>query len=447
MDWRPLALAICLAVGWPATSARGDAPAQDGDALVPPGEPNIESPGDSNVTIEERFARATERIADGDVRRAAEELAGLASDAPDSPLASDALFSAARLFEERLGEPARALALYDRLEQRYPDSRTALAAGRRAASLRQQMGPQLRGATPLARFNQILHQFPGREEDESLALMEALLAEFPGWSGRARGLLWMASVHQRGERLERALVFYLEAAEAAPDPGDDPRDDDTDDMAFQAWRGAGEVATAMGAFDRAREYYERMSLGADPARQRAIDSARQRAIDPARQRTIDDSFRALAREVLRARLYRAAVIALVLAFLGFLASLRRSAGSWRGVPAALWPPAPEVTFMIPIAALLCAASLTSHQAIGPAVTIVCVGGVAVAWLSGAALRRDLGEPTRDGPTRATRQTHSWTPLAHAAVAALAIVALCYIALHRGRLIDMIIDTVRFGPDV
>ena len=407
------ALAVCLVAGWPALAS-----AQDGGA--------------GGGAIDERFARATERIADGDFRAAAEQLAALAEDAPDSALASDALFSAARLFEERLGQPARALALYDTLTRRYPDSRTALAAGRRADRLRQQMGPELDGATPLARFNQILHQFPGRPESESLALMEALLAEFPGWSGRGRGLLWMASVHQRGERLERALHFYLEAANAGPDG-----------TGFDAWRGAGDVATSMGDFDRARTFYERMaaSVPAGPT-----GAATGEPELEARQRAIDESFRALARAGLRSRLYHAALAVLAAALLGLFGSLRRAAGSWRRVPAALWPPTPEVTFMIPIAALLCAASLTSHQAIGPAVFLVCVGGLVVAWLSGAALRTRASSD-RDDERRDGRPRRSWLPLAHAATAALAIIALCYVALHRGRLIDMIIDTVRFGPDV
>ena len=37
-------------------------------------------------------------------------------------------------------------------------------------------------------------------------------------------------------------------------------------------------------------------------------------------------------------------------------------------------------------------------------------------------------------------------LAHTAACVLAVVAICFIAAHRHRLIDLIATTVRFGPD-
>jgi len=91
--------------------------------------------------------------------------------------------------------------------------------------------------------------------------------------------------------------------------------------------------------------------------------------------------------------------------------------------------------MAPIAAILIASAFTAHYAIAPAVIIICLGGLAITWLSGAGLRA------------AGARHRRLRSLAHAVCAVLAITALCYIAIHQNRLIDLIIETVRFGPDV
>ena len=340
----------------------------------------------------ERFAAATELMADGSYEEAAELLIAIAEETPAGALASDALFSAAKLLEERLSRPDRALALYQRLLERFPDSRTALAARRRADSLRAQIGPDSAGAALLARFNQILQGFPSRAESESIELMEELLAEQPDWTGRARALLWLASVHQRAERLDRAMSGYLEAAEAAEavlakpageaGEGAENPPANAEKWLFEAYRGAGDVAVAQGRFDRAEMYYRRMVAGSDSNRQRMVS----------------ESLDHLATEQLRTRLYWVALAMTIAVFLGFLASLRLSAGSWRAALGSLRSPPPEVIFMFPIAALLISASLASHHSIGPAVAIICAGGIALAWLSGAALlaaqedRRARGTP-------------------------------------------------------
>ena len=113
-----------------------------------------------------------------------------------------------------------------------------------------------------------------------------------------------------------------------------------------------------------------------------------------------------------------------------LASLRTEHEHGNG-----WPPTTEVLFMVPVAVLLMAAGYADFYAVGPAVAIITVGGVGVAWLSGAAL---AAGPQPCGPGRVA---------GHIIACITAVIALCYIALHRGHLIDLIIETVRFGPDV
>ena len=119
-----------------------------------------------------------------------------------------------------------------------------------------------------------------------------------------------------------------------------------------------------------------------------------------------------------------------------VAGLGASAVSARPRRAHLRPPA-EVVFVAPISAVLVVVSFTSHHAIAPAVAIVAAGGVALAWLSAIGLdaRRAAGKPVR---ARA---------IAHALACIVAVLALGYIALTRDGLLDMLVETVRFGPDV
>ncbi|HWM85678.1 MAG TPA: hypothetical protein VNO33_07565, partial [Kofleriaceae bacterium] len=63
--------------------------------------------------IEERFAAAANLIAEDREAEAAAALEKLAREAPEHAMAPEALFRAADLFEDRLADPARALALYE----------------------------------------------------------------------------------------------------------------------------------------------------------------------------------------------------------------------------------------------------------------------------------------------------------------------------------------------
>jgi hypothetical protein len=96
----------------------------------------------------------------------------------------------------------------------------------------------------------------------------------------------------------------------------------------------------------------------------------------------------------------------------------------------------ELLFLAPVAAVLVGVALTAHRMIAPAVLILSAGGLVLAGLSGAALDllRARGRPLR---RRA---------LLHAALCVAGVTALLYIALMRDDLLDLVIETVRFGPD-
>jgi hypothetical protein len=89
-----------------------------------------------------------------------------------------------------------------------------------------------------------------------------------------------------------------------------------------------------------------------------------------------------------------------------------------------------------VAAVLVGVALTTHELIAPAVLLVSAGGLVLAGLSGATLDL-LAARGRPLGRRA---------LLHAALCATAVAALLYIALTRGDLLDMVIETVRFGPE-
>jgi hypothetical protein len=139
----------------------------------------------------------------------------------------------------------------------------------------------------------------------------------------------------------------------------------------------------------------------------------------------------------RARWYVGAWLALagtLAALIGSLveAALRSPPGRRRAV---LRPPI-EVAYLAPVAAVLIGVAFTAHRLIAPAVAAISAGGVALSWLSGAAL-----EQLRvDGRARRLRT------VGHIAACVVAVAALAYIALTRDGLIDALIETVRFGPD-
>ena len=85
-----------------------------------------------------------------DAAAAVGALVALADRAPDDRFADDALAEAARMSEEDLGDPARALALYRRLVARYPDSREVRRARHRIELLAAGLGPGGAGGAHVA---------------------------------------------------------------------------------------------------------------------------------------------------------------------------------------------------------------------------------------------------------------------------------------------------------
>jgi hypothetical protein len=307
-----------------------------------------------------------------------------------------AVYEAARAADERLAQPARALALYERVLRERGDVAVAVKAEKRAMILRAEIGEAHQAeATAFAKLVAEADRAP-----DVVARGDALGAA--AWPGAPATLVWLAEWLRRHGRFDEAQARYAQVVTRWPDSRE----------AVIARRGAAGAAVDARDWDRAE------------ALARALPVS-----DEADRLTRSQLLHAASIGRLRTRLHVAAWIALVLAFVGLAGSLGFAA--WRARRFSLRPPI-EVVYGAPIAAVLVLASFTAHRAIGPAVTRISLVGIVLAWISGAALE------LRPGRCRA---------LLHVVACALGVLGVAYIALTHDGLIDMLIETVRFGPDV
>jgi hypothetical protein len=401
-----VAVAAALAAGLaPPTSSAAAQPAptsagaRDADGAPAATEPTL-------LELLDQLSAAS----DADVAGLVASIERLGAATGPSPAAlPDALFTAARACEERLLDPSRALALYRQILARFPDARVAVAAGRRAEHLRQQVGASGASAEEARALAALI------AAGESLPLGEALrradaLAE-RSWPGAAEAALWSAELARRRGAAAEAIARYQRVLERfAADPA-----------AILAARGLAGVAVEQGDWALA----ERMAL-ALPQREAADVVTRAELLDK------------VATGRLVSRWLRRAYRALALVGAALLLSLLQVSGVRRPGAAlrALWPPPLEVVYMAPVAALLIGASLTTHTSLAPAVSTICLGGLALSWLSGAAL------------TQARRRGREarWRSATHILLGVIAALALMLVAVQRGDLLDMLIATLQVGPE-
>ena len=118
-----------------------------------------------------------------------------------------------------------------------------------------------------------------------------------------------------------------------------------------------------------------------------------------------------------------------------LIALRRDVGSAASAGRRLVRPPIEVVFLVPLAALLIIVGYRGNPLVAHAVRDIALGGLVIAWFSGALLE-------------ATRARHGRVPVRraviHAVVAVVAVAALAYLALDRDRLLDLVGETWRGG---
>jgi TolA-binding protein len=320
---------------------------------------------------------------------------------PDDPLADDALAQAAQLAEERLGEPARALALYRALLARYPNRRASRRAEIRARFLEQALRT---GEAPLAEYERILGGFPTRSKSESIRLMEALLAREPGFALADRAAYWIGSVYLQERRADDALAAFARVEARYP----------RSDWAQRARQARGDILAARGDAAGARRAYEAIVRGADP-RAAAVAAA---AL--ARLRT----------QVWRARLAAAAGLAVLLALALLAVAVRRVGRGLLAVPV-------EVKLYLPAAALFVLLAWRENPALGRA--LAELGGATAVGLHLLVhfVRQAAARPGRRRLARG---------LALAAGVALFVGAAGYVAVHRAGLTTMLVETMHSGPE-
>jgi hypothetical protein len=312
------------------------------------------------------------------------------------PANGDELYAAALAADDRLAQPARALALYERLLREQPNYFRAVTAEKRALILRAEIGGgHSAEADAFAKLVSEADRAP-----DVVPRAEALANA--AWPGAPATLLWLAEWLRRHGRFDEAQARYAQIAARWPASRE----------AHLAGRGAAGAAVDARQWDRAEQLASALPVA-----------------DEADRLTRAELLHAAAIGRLRARIYVIAWIALVIVLVGLAGALALAA--WRAKRFSLRPPI-EIVFGAPIAAVLVIASFTAHRAIGPAVTRIAAVGLLMAWLSGAALE------LRPGRARA---------VINVVACVIGVLAIAYIAVTRDGLIDMLIETVRFGPDV
>jgi len=321
--------------------------------------------------------------------------------APTTPGLADVLFAAGRACEDRLHDPARALAIYERIVRELPDAGITIAAGRRIT----QLAGVREHAQEAGELAQLVANADRLPRDEVVKRADALIAA--PWPGAADAALWLADWLCRTSRFADAQPRYAQLLARWPGT----------QQSYLAQRNAAGCAIEAKDWARAEQL-----------------AAQLPALDEVDRAVRDDLLEAAARGRRREHLYTASWIGLLLAIGVLLASLADATLRGGRRRPALRPPI-EVMFLAPVAAVVVAASFTAHRAIAPAVLRISVVGLALAWLSGAAL--DL--------LRVRGRAMRARSLVHVAACAIGVLAIGYIAMTRDGLLDMLAETVKFGP--
>jgi tetratricopeptide (TPR) repeat protein len=337
---------------------------------------------------------------DTDDAKALSDAIAVIERAPTEPGLADVLFAAGRACEDRLYDPARALALYERILREMPDAGVSIAAGRRAQLLR--------GTREHAREAAQLAQLIATADALPPAVVETRASELASahWPGAVDAALFLADWLCRTGRYADAHARYATLIAAHPDS----------DRVHLARRNAAGCAIDAKDWNRAEQLAQQLSSG---------------DIDEALRADIMTSIETGRR---RARLYSASWVALIIGGALLLLSLVEAIVRG-GVKAPAWHPPVEVMFIAPVAAVVVAAAFAIDRLIAPAVVQILVTGLLAAWVSGATI--DLLR---------TRGRHIVLRSVLQFVACGSIVlAVGYIAMSRDGLLDMLTETVKFGP--
>jgi hypothetical protein len=308
-------------------------------------------------------------------------------DEPATPELADVLFAAGRACEDRLYDPARALAIYERIVRELPDAGVSIAASRRIELLRGAR-EHAREAADLAELSAKIDALPPAEVERRASHLAAV-----DWPGAHDATLLLAEWMCRNGRYHDAQARFATL----------PRE-----LAAR---------TATACANEARDFPLAHTLVA------GVDG---------QERT--ELLASIALYEQRAWLYEISWALFALGVLGMLASTLEAIVRG-GVRAPAWRPPVEVLFLAPVGVVVVLASYAVDVLIAPAVIAISVAGIAGAWLSGATL--DLLR-TRGRPVRARA-------VVHVLLCAALVISSGYIVMTREGLLDMLGETIKFGP--
>ncbi len=255
------------------------------------------------------------------------------------------------------------------------------------------------GAGRQERFLYLLRTYPQRAPRDTLAQVEQLIGEgeFPEHD---RAEYWMGSAWLALQEGEVARRWFERVG----------RDHPGSVWVERSWVGLGDVAAQERRYGAALGWYAKAEGARDEAvREMGRVSARSTQVLRARQRLA----------------WAAGGLAVIVA--GLLAeSLRR-----RG-PVRLWPLPAEARIVLPVLGVLALLSARQDPAPRAAILELCAGAALLVTLSGLRLRAA-------SPRGAARALHAAGTLA-------ALGALAYVAVYRGGLVGMLLETLRAGPE-
>lgn len=335
-----------------------------------------------------------------DTRQLSRAVAVIENAPMESGLA-DVLFAAGRATEDRLFDPARAFHLYERLVREFPDAGVSIAASRRMELLRDARD-HAKEAAHLAQLIATADTLPPATVEQRANELEAA-----SWPGAIDAMLFHADWLCRVKRFGDGQARYAKLIAEHPDA----------EQVHLARR------NAAGCAIEAKDWALAEKLAAQLASGDEIDEA-----------VRVDLHASIATGRRREWLYAASWIVLALAALALLASACEAIGRG-GLEAPAWKPPVEVLYIGPVAVVIVIAAFAIDVLIAPAVIQISVAGLASAWVSGATL--DLLRRRE----RATRVRS----IAHVLACGLLVLAVGYIAMTRADLLDMLGETVKFGP--
>jgi TolA-binding protein len=359
-------------------------------AQAPPSPP---SPSSSQA----RFDAATQLEARGQFRPAADALEQLGHERPSDTFAPDALYEAAVVSEERLADPTRAQRLYEEVATRYPQSRLVRRARTRADFLRASL---VTGEAPLREYESIMNGVGETDRRRAIARMEQLLEQHPDFVLADRALFWLGNSYAQQRDDARALARY----------GDVEQRFAASEWALRAKKARGDLLLAHGHAFAARALYRQLGESSDAL---ARSAAREGLADV-------HTF------LVRVAISSVAALYLLAFLVGHLLLARKM----------LRIPPFEAFYYIPVAALFVAAAATENRMIGWATSAIAAGGALIVWLSAAASAARL----QRGPMALGER------LWRAALCALAVLALTWLAIVTTGLADIVLETLRAGPE-